>query len=109
MASGQVDPSVGMVLYKMPSHPPLPKPDVIPPPQGLRSSPALGGVGAGSVELRLEPDSSFGGNMYAGAFSLKRWLCLMWLYCITQNTDPTEVLETGQFSTKGQLVGNDCL
>lgn len=51
-----VSPAVGMVLFKM-DRKPSPAPSVSPPPMGLRSSPALGGLGAGSVELRS--DGSF--------------------------------------------------
>jgi hypothetical protein len=47
-----------MVLYKINGRPsPAPAYNVKPPPMGLRSSPALGGLGAGSVELRA--DGSF--------------------------------------------------
>jgi hypothetical protein len=42
-----------MVLYKINGRP-SPSLDVKPPPMGLRSSPALGGLGAGSVELRSD-------------------------------------------------------
>ena len=45
----------GSTLYEAKGH--KSADDVVPPPMGLRSSPALGGVGAGSTELRS--DGSF--------------------------------------------------
>lgn len=48
----------GSTLYKAEGHSPAaPVDNVVPPPMGLRSSPALGGIGAGSTELRS--DGSF--------------------------------------------------